>query len=302
MMKVHYTVSSVTISLVCWLSPEVIAVGAEPLSPAITTQQIEADWLRQDELRNAPATPGGERVTPEEDAAGGCDGVIDGKWGFHTENEDRPWWQVDLGKSVALDRIVLYNRSDLAQRNARIIVLLSDDAKQFHQAYQHDGTVFYGHSDQKPLSVALDGARARYVGLTLRGRSYFHLDEVQIYASGAAENMALGQPATQSSTSQWSARHVPAETGPKVYATQRVIQRGLKLAESLRRLGADVDAQVKVLEEIQAAGGWRLTGTDAQRWSAKPQATASGAPLPFAPATLPQAAEARNVYFRLFRL
>jgi len=251
-MKIHHTVSALTIFLACSLSAEAIAVGAEPLPPAITTEQIETDWLRQDELRNTPATSGGERVTPEEDAAGGCDGVINGKWGFHTQDEDRPWWQVDLGKSVALERIVLYNRSDLAERNARIIVLLSDDGQHFRQAYQHDGTVFYGHSDKRPLSVALDGARARYVRLTLPGRSYFHLDEVEIYASGATENMALGKPATQSSTSQWSARHVPAKTGPKVYATERVIGRGLRLAESLRRLGAEVDAEVKALRQLQA--------------------------------------------------
>ncbi len=221
--------------------------------PAVTPEQIEADWLRQDQLRNRAAAAQGGGVTPQEDAAGAVDGVINGKWGFHTQNEDRPWWQVDLGRSVALDRIVLYNRCDLAERNAKIIVLLSDDAKRFRQAYQHDGSVFYGHSDKKPLSAKLDGAKARYVRLTLPGRSYFHLDEVEIYARGVKENVARGKPATQSSTSQWSARHAPVTARPKVYPTEQVIGRGLKLAESLRRLGADVDAVVEVLVELRAA-------------------------------------------------
>ena len=55
------------------------------------------------------------------------DGVKDGKWGFHTADELNPWWQVDLEQPVQLGRVVLYNRCDLAARNARIVVLVSDD-------------------------------------------------------------------------------------------------------------------------------------------------------------------------------
>ena len=272
-MNIHHTASRLTISLICWLLASAVAVGAEPLSPAVTPGQIQSDWLQQDALRNGPATPGPGNVTPQEDAAGGCDGLIDGKWGFHTQDEDKPWWQVDLGKPVALERIVLYNRCDLAERNSKIIVLGSDDGKNFRQLYQHDGAVFYGHSDKRPLSAGLNGARARYVRLTLPGRSYFHLDEVEIYARGVKENIASGRPATQSSTSQWSARHTPAAARPEVYATEQVVRRGLELAEDLRRLGAevDVDAEVKVLEKL---------------WAAEPQVAGD---------------EARDVYFRARR-
>ncbi len=276
-MNIHHAASRLTISLICWLLASAVAVGAEPLSPAITPGQIQSDWLRQDLLRNGPATPGPGKVTPQEDAAGGCDGLIDGKWGFHTQNEEKPWWQVDLGRSVALDRIVLYNRCDLAERNSKIIVLGSDDGKSFRQLYQHDGAVFYGHSDKKPLSAGLNGAGARYVRLTLPGRSYFHLDEVEIYARGVKQNIALGRPATQSSTSQWSARHTPAAARPKVYATEQVVRRGLELAEDLRRLGADVDAEVKVLEELraakpQAAGDQRCDVYFRARWAVRKMA------------------------------
>jgi len=75
-------------------------ISAPADAPAITPEQIEADWLHQDELRNAksPARrPGGGNATAEQDAAGGVDGVKNGSWGFHTDNENDPWWQVDLG-------------------------------------------------------------------------------------------------------------------------------------------------------------------------------------------------------------
>jgi len=245
-----------SITLACSLSlaePK----GSGPEQPALSPQQIEADWLHQDELRlgEPGAIPqGGANVKPEEDAAGGVDGVTTGKWGFHTENEDDPWWQVDLEKPTSLGRIVLYNRCDsCTERNNRILVLASDDGKTFKQLYQHNGAVFYGHSDKKPLSVDLAGARARYVRLALNGRSYFHLDEVQIYASDSDKNVALGKPATQSSTSQWSAKHtkvVFADDAPKQYATAEVIERGLKLAEELRRLGADIDEHTATLGQV----------------------------------------------------
>ena len=235
---------------VAWAGASPDAVVAAPEKPAITRAQIEADWLLQDEKRLAsPLT--GDRVRPEEDAAGGVDGVKTGKWGFHTENEKDPWWQVDLGQPTPIGRVVLYNRCDLAERNNRIILWASDDAKQFRQVYEHNGTVFYGHSDAKPLVVELKDVTARYLRLGLKGTSYFHLDEVEVYAPGQAQNVALGKPATQSSTSTWSARaHKPGAKGPTIEAIARTVQRGLKLAESQRRLGGKVDAEVKTLQEV----------------------------------------------------
>jgi len=227
-------------------------VQPEPVNPAITRQKIEADWLHQDAVRAATGLPQeGEDVAPEEDALGGCDGVKNGTWGFHTEKEDNPWWQVDLGQSTRLNEIRVYNRCDqTAKRNSRLIVLVSDDARSWRQVYQHDGTTFLGQPDRKPLVVGLNAEKARYVRLQLPGNSYFHLDEVEVYAAGDTRNVALGRPATQSSTSRWSTRHAPVAAPAKTYATSRVIERGLLLAESLRRLGAAVEQEAGTLRRV----------------------------------------------------
>jgi hypothetical protein len=239
----------------------------------------------------APA-PADARVSPAEDAAGGVDGVKNGEWGFHTEFETDPWWQVDLGSPTPLGRLVVYNRTAFAERNARLQVRVSEDGQRFTEAYRHDGTVFRGVADGKPLVVDLKGARARFVRLGLSGRSYFHLDEVEVYAAGEERNVARGRPATQSSTSQWSVRHdagrlaaappasrpgptgetsVPPPAGANDdrdrYPLAAVIERGLKLAASQRRLGASVDPQVRVLREVAEEAG-RLpaeAGTGARR-------------------------------------
>mgnify|MGYP000162134860 FL=1 len=234
------------------------AAAQEPNPPSFR-DAVEADWLLQDTVRTgkqrlAPKAAG--NLTTKQDALGGVDGVKDGKWGFHTENEPNPWWQVDLGEKLALGRVTLWNRCDnCGDRNNRILVLLSDDGKAWQQAYQHNGTPFQGYSDKKPLEVKLDGKAARFVRLALQGTSYFHLDEVEVFAAADPQrNIALGKPADQSSVSQWSAIHDPKAVvkdsveAPRVYPFAVVIERGRKLAADLVAHGAPVEAHVKEFE------------------------------------------------------
>ncbi len=205
------------------------ARSEDAAAPPATREQIEADWLRQDAVRDdAPATP-------QEDAVGACDGVKNGKWGFHTALENDPWWQIDLGESLPLERIVIYNRCDhTAGRAARLAVLLSENGGEFQQRYQHDGSVFLGQPDGKPLIVRLDGNPARYVRLQVPGNNCLHLDEVEIYRTGESRNVALGRPATQSSVCEWSTRKGAARSVS--YPTAKIVQQGLRLAASLRGL------------------------------------------------------------------
>ncbi|HEY5914348.1 MAG TPA: discoidin domain-containing protein [Verrucomicrobiae bacterium] len=213
-------------------------------------EQVEADWLRQDVKRLQSAAAG--LPTPEEDAAGAVDGVKEGKWGFHTESERDPWWMVDLERVTKLDRVIIYNRCDaLAERTAQLRVLLAGEDRSFRQVYQHDGTIFYGAAGTKPLTVNLDGVPARYVRLTIPARDYFHLDEVEVYATGESRNIALGKPAVQSSVSQWSVRHsVGKPTAHFEYPLALVLERGGKLAASQERLGVNVDRPRAMLKEI----------------------------------------------------
>ncbi|MEI7900373.1 MAG: discoidin domain-containing protein [bacterium] len=235
----------------------------------ISRERIEEDWLRSDALRrfDGAAQQPAPSATPEQDAAGAVDGVKNGKWGFHTGTDNTPWWQVDLGKAAALDRVVLYNRCDFApERTARIRVLVSDDGKTFRQVYQHNGTVFQGQPDSKPLVVSLSGATARHLRLQLPDPGYLYLDEVEVYASGGKENIALGKAATQSSVSPWSVRHGAATVSVQVreYPTARIIERGKKLAEQLRTLGVKTDAESGTLDALAKKLASLPASTDAQ--------------------------------------
>ena len=242
-----------TLCRMIWFCLVVIStVAAFATEPGISPKEIEADWLHQDDLRNRPPEwkSGTKTAVPEEDARGGVDGIKTGMWGFHTENESDPWWQVDLGKPTAIDRIVLYNRCDSCQsRIARLVVLFSLDGKDFKQAFQNDGTVFGGQPDEKPLVVKLDGLQTRFVRLLQPGKNWFHLDEVEVYSPGDPANVALGKPATQSSISQWSYKtpFVVQETGS---AVADVFERGSRLIESLKGMRAPVDTQAAVLHRV----------------------------------------------------
>ena len=255
--------------------------------PAIDREQIEADWLRQDVVRRLPPAEPYRRqpMTTRRDAAGAVDGVKDGTYGFHTDRDAGPWWQVDLGRVVALERIVVYNRCDgnVEGRAARLQVLLSHDGEAWTALYQHDGTKFRGQADGKPLVVPAGAAKARFVRLQLPGPEYLHLDEVEVYGppkkgngpfrakhfssrsgklnlppSSAPENVALGKPADQSSTSPWSkpgkevGEGTPGtEPQPEpAYPVREVVASGLTLADDLRRLGADVEPACRSLRAI----------------------------------------------------
>jgi hypothetical protein len=210
-------------------------------------RQLEKDWKQQNRTRVPLAT-----ASPEQDAAGGCDGVINGAFGFHTESEDHPWWQVDLGSEQSLSSARIYNRggNGLESRASRLRVLLSSDGETFSEAYAHDGTPFLGHNDQNPLNVDLTGHAARFLRIQLPEKSYLHLDEVEVFAEESERNIALNQAASQSSVSQWSSQ---ADAGDSPVATvSQILVKGFLLAENLRTQGVRVNSEMETLRGIAA--------------------------------------------------
>ena len=192
---------------------------------------IESEWIDQLER------PTAGQITPQADAAGGCDGIKDGMWGFHTDFTKNPWWQVDLGSSNSIGRVVIWNRGDGAGgRAARLQILVSSNGQEWQQVYANEGKAFGGFRDGKPLEVNLNGVTGQFVRIQLPGVDFLHFDEVEIFGGdGAGVNLALGRPASQSSVSQWSKRHqqtIPAQDRSELLA-KRWVQRRQALANPL---------------------------------------------------------------------
>jgi hypothetical protein len=206
---------------------------------------IEADYIAQARAFIEPPKP------PQtfEDARGAVDGIKNGLYAFHCGHEPNPWWQVDLGTNrPEIGEIVVYNRLDYQPglHNAdNLRIFISDNAAKWSLIHDNKGVFFGGVSDPGPLRVRPHPpVRARYVRLQIPSPTpiFFHLDEVEVYASTEPDrNIALNRPVDQSSTSIWSTAKGRVEgkesfTWPIAY----FLARGRLLADDLRKEGVDV--------------------------------------------------------------
>ena len=211
---------------------------SQPSAAIAWREHIEEDWLKQ--------ATAWRRPDEAADAAGAVDGVRNGKYGFHTAQERNPWWQVDLGQSQLVARIVAFNRIDYAPglHNAdSLLILTSDDGAQWRQVYDNRGQHFGGVSGRPPLEAPFppQAVRARFVRLQLPSARpvFFHLDEVEIFGPAEpARNLALHRPATQSSLSQWSKKSTLDSSALRA-AGEHFLDRGRLLSKELSRTGVE---------------------------------------------------------------
>jgi FkbM family methyltransferase len=114
-------------------------------------------------------------------AEGGNNGMLTGKFGFHTQLEDSPWWDVDLGDIRRLREIRVFNRTDAYPDRARhLVVQISNDGDTWNEVHAQRGRIFGGLWG-RPLQVPLSGQTARFVRTTLANKNYLHLDEIEVY-------------------------------------------------------------------------------------------------------------------------
>ncbi len=115
-------------------------------------------------------------------AEGGNNGIIHGHFGFHTDIEPEPWWQVDLEYHYAISRVVLFNRLDQRERCTKLCVLGSADGMAWRIIGAKLDDALFGGADGNPhVFEFTPPAEARFVRITLIGENYLHLDEVEVY-------------------------------------------------------------------------------------------------------------------------
>ena len=118
-----------------------------------------------------------------DDGHGAVDGVINGKFGFHTDEEKNPWWQVDLGRVEGISEVVVYRLDCCSERSQHLVALISEDGEHWREVYAHNGPAFGGR-DGRPLHILVNDD-GRFVRLRLREEHQaFHLDEVQVLGAG----------------------------------------------------------------------------------------------------------------------
>jgi hypothetical protein len=120
------------------------------------------------------------------------DGTTDGQFFngsvTHTNREANAWWQVDLGASVPIGSIVIWNRTDCcSDRLNDYWVFVSDTAfsPADTPATLKDRTGTWScHQTAVPhpsATITPNGARGRYVRVQLSGTNHLSLAEVQVF-------------------------------------------------------------------------------------------------------------------------
>jgi hypothetical protein len=104
--------------------------------------------------------------------------IVDGDTdalGCHTQQEQRPWVQIDLGRPVGIREVAVHNRQEYSERAVPLIIEVSLDGKRYQ--------VFDRREQDFDLwkSVKEQPVEARFVRLTIPKRNHLHLNEVQVY-------------------------------------------------------------------------------------------------------------------------
>lgn len=121
---------------------------------------------------------------PDQANAGAAvNGQVDGKRKFHTQLEDFPWWQVDLGGIATVHEIHVYNTyDDTAYRLKNFVLSVSIDGQAWIElARKTDGQVTGGVVGGPYIWRGPGAAWARFIRVTLLGRDYLHFDQVEVF-------------------------------------------------------------------------------------------------------------------------
>jgi len=130
-----------------------------------------------------PSRPTSQSSTPSwgGNAARAIDGITNGNWFVgsvtHTDLNTQAWWQVDLGTSMTLGSVVLFNRTDCcSDRLSDFDIWLSNNGIDWgvQPAAGTTGPMV------NPTAFSVN-APGRFVRVQLRGTNYLSLAEVQVF-------------------------------------------------------------------------------------------------------------------------
>lgn len=103
--------------------------------------------------------------------------VVDGdrnELGFHTNNESRPWGEIDLGEEHSIEKVVVFNRATHPERAVPLEIQVATEPGRFEPVARRD-EVFDVWTAEFP------SRSARYVRVRLDKKGFLHLAEVEVY-------------------------------------------------------------------------------------------------------------------------
>lgn len=142
---------------------------------------VLGSWLAVRELSQGPDLAAGRPWKASSEYAG-CNlrehrcNATPVKIFFHTDEEDSPWVQFDLGKHTRFSHIDVVNRSDFgADRAFPVVLETSNDGKKWKEIARRDTAYTTWRAD-------FSATTQRYVRARVLKRTWFHLDGFHVYA------------------------------------------------------------------------------------------------------------------------
>jgi hypothetical protein len=124
----------------------------------------------------------------EQDAAGAVSGQVTGQYQFHTDMEDAPWWQVDLGAPHEMVDVRIFNRGGERALSARLGAFRAEgslDGTEWQPIHTHDGSFVIG-ADGHPFVLRPKPATiGRFLRIIALQPTMLHLDQVEVYGKPA---------------------------------------------------------------------------------------------------------------------
>jgi F5/8 type C domain len=110
------------------------------------------------------------RCKPEANSCGGANTTIF----FHTNDQEKPWVEIDLGEPVTFSEVVVHNRSDCCQERASPLMLeAGPDPEHLVQIARREEPFDVWHARFKSQT-------SRYLRLTVPRRSILHLERIEV--------------------------------------------------------------------------------------------------------------------------
>jgi len=97
---------------------------------------------------------------------------------FHTNFEENPWFELDLGAVHEVTRVLVHNRSDYCPDCALPLVVETSLDRQHYRTVARKFAAFDEWEQRFPA------ARARYVRVRVTRPSFLHLEAVRVFGSG----------------------------------------------------------------------------------------------------------------------
>ncbi|WP_234732423.1 discoidin domain-containing protein [Acidocella facilis] len=113
-------------------------------------------------------------------------------YGFHTSEEQSPWWMVDLVETYHFNRIEITNRTQESQRFKNFVVETSLDSNIWRIIHTQIKGTRVSSDTLNPYIISLDDAVfSRFIRIRMLGIGYLHLRRVRVYS---VESKSMNAP------------------------------------------------------------------------------------------------------------